>query len=349
MALPLLSTITGLRRGWHIADPVVRLRALETDEIYLLPDPRERGDTILGSDASNHLRLHDPSGSLSGHHAYLAWDGERWRMRDLGSKNGLWIDGFRRRTIELVPGLEIGIGGLTLLAESAGLLQLRALAARLIGWSPDRRHDIDRALRGLRDAAQLRASLVLCGEGDLVPIAHRLHRETLGLERPFVACGRGDRACDLLRPAADGTLCASVLEPPDDLADAIHALVTGASLARLVLCAPDVRDASSLGVLLGPTIWLELPSLLVRRAEIPRILVEAAGDAAAELEQPFAPLRTGDIELLSGEPFEGLADVHAASYRLVALRTLGIRSGAARLGITPGALSRWARRRGLSA
>jgi hypothetical protein len=342
-------TTTDQRRGWRIVDPVLRLRALETDELYPLPDPHERGESVLGADAAGGLQLRDPTGRLSREHAYLAWDGERWTMRDLESKNGLWIDGVRRRSAELVPGLEIGLGGLTLVAESADLLKLRSLVERLIGWSGEHRREIDRALRGLRDAALLRASLVLCGEGDLAPIARRLHRETLGAQRPFVACGPRDRTLELLPCAGDGTLCVSVREPPGDLLDAIGALSTSSSLARLVLCAPHARDASPLGAQLGPTVWLELPSLLVRRPELPRLLVEAAGDAAAELDQPFASLRAGDLEQLAGEPFEGLADLHEAARRLVALRMLGTAAGAARLGISHVALSRWARRRGLLA
>jgi hypothetical protein len=346
---PSPSTGTDQRRGWRIVDPVLRLRALETDELIPLPDPRERGEFVLGAGAAGDLQLRDPSGLLSRQHAYLAWDGERWTLRDLDSKNGLWIDGVRRRSAEIVPGLEIGVGGLTLLAESADLLQLRSLVERLIGWSGEHRREIDRALRGLRDAALLRASLVLCGEGDLAPIARRLHHETLGAQRPFVTCGPHDRALELLPCAGDGTLCVSVREPPGDLLDAIDALATTASLARLVLYAPDPRDASLLGALLGPTVWIELPSLLVRRAELPRLLVEAAGDAAAELGQPFASLRAGDLERLADESFDGLADVHEAARRLVALRTLGTSAGAAWLGINHAALSRWARRRGLLA
>src|SRR5262245_42112097 len=126
------------QRGWRIVDPVVRLRALETDELYPLPDPRgaprERGAPLLGA------------------HASLAWDGERWWLREQGG-GGLWIDGVHRRTAALVPGLELRLGGLTLLAESAELLALRALVARLIGWSGEQRREVDRALCGLRDAA----------------------------------------------------------------------------------------------------------------------------------------------------------------------------------------------------
>lgn len=343
-----LPTITDQLRGWRIIDPLVRLRALETGETYSLPDPRERGELVLGSDAASDLQLHDPSGRVSHRHAYLAWDGQRWIVRDLESKNGIWIDGVRRRSAELVPGLEVRLGGLTLLAESPDLLRLRALVARFIGWSDEHQRELDRALRGLRDTALLRASLVLCGEGDLVPIVRRLHVETLGADRPFVACGPGDHALELLRRTGDGTLCVAAAEPAADAADAIHAVLTTACAARLVLHAPEVQSAAPLGAQLGPTVTLELPSLLGRRADLPRILLEAADDAAADLGQPFAALRAGDVEQLAGEPFEGLADVHETARRLVALRTLGISAGAAKLGITHGALSRWARRRGLS-
>jgi len=43
----------------------------------------------------------------------------------------------------------------------------------------------------------------------------------------------------------------------------------------------------------------------------------------------------------------GLADIEDTARRLVALRTLGVTEGGQRLAITHGALSRWAKRRGL--
>jgi FHA domain len=343
-------TTTDQRRGWRITDPVHQLRALETGELYPLPDPRAvgAGMPILGTDASSHIRLRDPSGRVSRRHAYLAWDGERWTLHDNGSKNGVWIDGVRRKSAEIVPGLVIAIGGLTLLAESADLLQLRAVIARMIGYSVWQEREVDRALCGLRDAALLRASLVLCGEGDLVPMIRRLHRETLGADRPFIACEYPDRALDLLRRTGDGTLCISATEAPGDLAAAVHELLTTASAARLVLWAPDARDVSPLGVSLGPTVWIELPALAARKNDLARILREAADEAADEIGQPFAPLHHGDLERLAIEPFDGLTDVHAAAYRLVVLRSYGITAGATKLGITHGALSRWASRRGLT-
>jgi hypothetical protein len=56
--------------------------------------------------------------------------------------------------------------------------ELRAFLARMLGWSNERA--VDLALRSLALALDHRAALVLCGEGDLVPIAWALHRHTLG-------------------------------------------------------------------------------------------------------------------------------------------------------------------------
>lgn len=345
--MPHSLTLTDQQRGWRITDPILRLRDLATGRLYPLPDPGSHGTgSILGA-ADGPLQLHDPTGRISRQHAHLAWDGAHWMLRDLDSKNGLWIDGIRRREAELSPGLELGLGGLILLVESAALLRLHSLVTRLLGWGEAHRRDADRALSSLRRAAHLHASLILCGEGDLVPIARRLHRETLGAHRPFITCGPGDRALPLLRRAGDGTLCLSAAEPPRDLAATIDALRTTSSLARLVTCTPAAGDASPIGALLGPTAWLELPPLAARPDELPRLLAEAAADAAAELARPFAPLRTGDLAQLASLRFAGLADLHDTARRLVVLRLLGVTAGATHLGITHGALSRWARRRGL--
>ena len=118
--MPELPTLTDQQRGWRITDPILRLRDLATGRLYPLPDPRTHGGSLLGA-AAGPQQLHDPTGRLSRQHAHLAWNGARWLLRDLDSKNGLWIDGVRRREAELAPGLELGLGGLVLLVESADL------------------------------------------------------------------------------------------------------------------------------------------------------------------------------------------------------------------------------------
>lgn len=42
---------------------------------------------------------------MSGEHATIGWSGIRWELRDLGSRNGTWVDGRR-----LQPGEGVGLG-----------------------------------------------------------------------------------------------------------------------------------------------------------------------------------------------------------------------------------------------
>jgi hypothetical protein len=59
--------------------------------------------------------------------------------------------------------------------------ELRPFLARLLGWSDERA--VELALRSLTLSLEYRATLVLCGSGDLVPIAWALHRRALGVYR----------------------------------------------------------------------------------------------------------------------------------------------------------------------
>src|SRR5882724_7132809 len=102
---------------WAIDDVVMRLREWGTDTIRVLPAPPSNEWTI-GADEACALRLDDPGGHVSRVHARLIREDARWLLRDLGSKNGVRLDGARRSEIVLEPGAEIGIGGLTLIAES---------------------------------------------------------------------------------------------------------------------------------------------------------------------------------------------------------------------------------------
>lgn len=57
--------------------------------------------TVIGRSRSCELRL--ASQQVSGVHAELAWDGERWLVRDLGSRNGTHVDGQRLRPEQREP------------------------------------------------------------------------------------------------------------------------------------------------------------------------------------------------------------------------------------------------------
>ncbi len=64
---------------------------------------------VVGRAPSNDLQL--PAREVSAHHAALRWNGQRWTLRDLGSRNGTWIDGVRIPTGEEVSvQSEVGLG-----------------------------------------------------------------------------------------------------------------------------------------------------------------------------------------------------------------------------------------------
>lgn len=49
--------------------------------------------TLIGRSPACDVRLDDPR--VSSEHAAVAWSGEHWELRDLGSLNGTWLDGRR--------------------------------------------------------------------------------------------------------------------------------------------------------------------------------------------------------------------------------------------------------------
>src|SRR5678815_4092057 len=170
---------------WRINDAVVQLREWGTGKPFVLPVAPVHECTI-GALETCSIHLDDPTGLVSRLHARLVRERGVWVLRDAASKNGVRVDGARSSEIILAPGVEIGIGGVTLIAESLLSMALRGFLARLLGWGSDQHDAVDHALRSVRMAAARRAALVLCGEGDLVPTARSIHRHARGSDRPFV-------------------------------------------------------------------------------------------------------------------------------------------------------------------
>jgi hypothetical protein len=110
-------------------------------------------------------------------------------------------------------------------------------------------------MRSVARAVATRVPLVLCGDVDIVPIAHALHRHAFGADRPFVLAGprrRKDMPASLQHPASyvagmaafdaatGGAICVISRRPPRDFAQAVKALRDPAARAWLVVCADDV-------------------------------------------------------------------------------------------------------------
>jgi hypothetical protein len=236
---------------------------------------------------------------------------------------------------------------------------LRSFLARLLGWNDV--PAVDRALRSVDLAATQRAPLVLCGDGDLVPIAHALHRRTFGPDQPFVLTdpGRGDTPATVRAPvncrsgvtafeaATAGSLCVRSRRPPRDFAKVMDLIRDPRARVRLVVCA-DPYEMSD--VLLAVSDPLRLPPLKTRARELPRIVEEYAEDARGALSSA-APFTQQDREWVVTRCSSSLHEIELATLRLVAIRYAGTVARAAELlGMSHGALGEWfkQRRRNLS-
>jgi hypothetical protein len=288
-------------------------------------------------------------------HASLTHDQARWRLRDAGSMNGMRVDGARRAEIILEPGIEIGIGGLTLIAESRRWITLRGFLARLLGWRGDRTEVVDRALRSIRMSATRRTALVLCGDGDLVPTARSIHRHALGGDRPFIVCDPRRRrskatvrsaenyetGMEALEAAHGGSLCVRNRRLPRDFEQVVAALRDPGARVQLVVCAGHTDDCRS--YLASP---ITVSSLAGREAELDRIIDEYAEDAVAELGAPRVGFLPADHAWVREHASSTLPEIEKATLRLVALRhSRNLSHAAARLGMAPVSLSRWIGRR----
>ncbi len=64
-----------------------------------------RSRHLVGRAAGSHTQL--LTRDVSGEHAVISWTGEHWELRDLGSRNGTWIEDRRLKPGERIA-LEVG-------------------------------------------------------------------------------------------------------------------------------------------------------------------------------------------------------------------------------------------------
>jgi FHA domain len=341
---------------WLIIDDSTHLRIWGSNIVHPLPPTISTG--TIGAADDCWLQLRDPSGRVSRQHAKLTYSHEinRWEVADLQSKNGITQDGARQVKIPLTPGVELGIGGVTLIVESPMLGTLRELLMRVVGWGDQALGEVDLALRAARLAATRREALQLYADDDLSSIstARLLHARTLGSERPFVLCARRPRRTDpsawasydglaryesgveALAAAAGGTLCVWPRRQPHDFGQVLEAHRDPSSRVQLIVCArtPDPVIASK----------IVIRSLTDRASELERIIDAYAVDAGAA---PGETLRPSDREWIRIHESKTLAKIQTATQRLVAIRLVGITRAAELLGMSHSSLSEWIARRTL--
>ncbi|HWU90544.1 MAG TPA: hypothetical protein VN253_24935 [Kofleriaceae bacterium] len=220
---------------------------------------------------------------------------------------------------------------------------------RLIGWSAERLADVEHAFRAACEMAGERAALALLGEGPLLGVARRLHRLTLP-ERPFVVLGPRDNATEAIGRAVDGMICVNADAARwrrAGLAQLATVIRGPQARAHLVVSAEQADDLAALVTALPQVATARIPPLAERVNELDRLIEEYGRDAMADLEAPELGFRPHDVRWIRARRarVQTLADLEDVTRRMVALRNWGVTDGAEKLGITHGALSRWARRR----
>jgi len=337
---------------WTISDGVIRLRHWGTDQVYSLPaSPALK--CKIGSAESCSIRIADRL--VSREHASLTHQEGRWLISDLGSKNGLRHDGGQLAAFAITPGIEIGIGATTLIAESPRSMVLHRFLARILGWAIDRRPAVDLALRSVRLAATHRVALTVAGDGDLVALAQALHRHTLGADRPFVVCdprrehmeasvrsaANRQRGLPGLAAALGGSLCVRRDRLPPDFPAVLARLRQPTTRVQLLVCGQDHRDHEP-----SQAAPIHVPSLKARGSERPRIIDEYVVDAAAALAVSPTTFTRDDRAWVQKHSASSLPEIEKATLRLTALRASHNHiEAAARLGMAPVSLSRWLGRR----
>ena len=260
-------TLGGPALIWLGHDPVSHLRVWETEQVYPMP---EGGEVVIGSAADVTWQLVDPGRSVSRRHARVFRVEGGWEIEDLHSRYGIRCDGGRAtsKRFLITPGMEIGIGGITLIAENATLVRLRHYLARVLGWDLAHRSAIDLAMRAVRGAALRRGSLVLAGADDLVPVARQIHLLATPPNARFLVFGKllesdaslrltatTESASAAIEQAAGGTVCVRADKPPDGYDDLVDATFQPQAMAQLYQCTkkvPKRAEPTARGIVIVP-------------------------------------------------------------------------------------------------
>lgn len=285
-------------------------------------------------------------------------EGTLWKIRDRDGSVNLRQDGRATSEVCLIAGTEVVIAGRTFIAESPRSLALRNFCLRLLGWGSDRIVVVEHALRALRLSGSCRVPARLAGDGDLVPIAYAIHRYTLGRGAPFIvsdprrnssdATKRSAKNCTsctvALREAQGGTLCIRTRRLPWDFDRMMQSFWRPGNSAQMMLCIEGT------GSPLFSVAQIDIPSLISRRSEWPRILDECIEEASHALHASRNYLDDDEREwilrcsTLDADPT--VIDIEKAALRLIAIKLTGNLTAAARtLGMARVSLERWLHRR----
>jgi len=191
-------SLAGDRPAWAPTSnaPVVGLRKIGEDSTIDVP---ARGWS-LGTRADQDLIIDDPT--VSSQHCAFTWrDGELW-VRDVGSKNGTFVNGAKVSDARVIDGSVVVVGRTTFIAFAETSRHRHSREELLDGKDPKFRIAVDTAI----DAAMSGRTVVAIGEAGSgrERLARAIHETVVGTHLPFVRIG--------LR--ASGVVDAAAVDPP---------------------------------------------------------------------------------------------------------------------------------------
>jgi hypothetical protein len=217
--------------------------------------PLDAGGTLrIGRGVDCGLRLEHPS--ISRAHAEIVFSDGAWRLRDLGSKNGSFVDGIQVREAALAQACWLRLGDLyceftplsaaEAAAEASGLRRRRAQVtagtARLDGLQ-HLEDLLDASLRGVVELAQCERGFVLLAQGERFAI-----RASLALSPAQLSAQQFSGSVGAIRRALEQRGSVVVNDIALDPWLATRASVVAAGLNALV-CLPLLDGSRALGAI----------------------------------------------------------------------------------------------------
>lgn len=269
-------------------EPVVSLRQWGTHNAMNVP-PQD-GAWLIGRAPVADLQINNET--VSSRHAEIVRAGARLFFRDLGSRNGSFHKGAPLGEIDIEPNMviDLGRGGVRLVAATPHGIDLRRMLQRFIGYAEPFQAAVDEAAQA---AAHRRHVILIAPPGGQPDrVARLLHEAWLRVPRPFVVVDRvsGSRQKQrrVIADAASGTLVVPADGLPSDPRFVLDATAPDQNDVRLVLVAE--RETVPAGLLeassAAPMSVVRIPRLVDRREDlgflIATIQAELAGRLGAE-------------------------------------------------------------------
>jgi len=335
-------------QAWPLIDPVLGLRVWGSSICHRFP---ASFDTLSIGSSGCDITL--ASRFVSQHHATVEHRGSHLLLVDHG-KNHTWSGGLPHQVIPLVPGKDVDLGGVKLVAYSARTEELRFGFQRYLGYSENAEREVDAAL----SAAMRRAHMALLApaKAGAAALARYAHESGPGRTWPFVVVEERlpterDRQRALLEDAAFGTLVIRAEHLPRELAFLRSELERDLFQVRLILLAPPETGLDALvgHKLVQNLAIVEVPPLTTRTGDLARIVKETVAHHAAIAGAPSQPLEADDFSKLEALGRKTSHDeLDETARRLVSVRLFGVNGASRRLEIEPSTMSRYLRRRGFT-